>query len=61
MGRSANFRNHEYSRRSWVRFTREQPPERLNTKVIDTLKQLNFEGAAVASVPAGAAASPGQN
>ena len=61
MGRSANFRNHEYSRRSWVRFTREQPPERLNTKVIDTLKQLNFDGAAVASVPAGAAASPGQN
>ena len=52
MGRGANFRNHEYSRRSWVRFTREQPPERLNTKVIDALKQLNFEGAAVAAVPA---------
>ncbi|HKS64323.1 MAG TPA: hypothetical protein VJT13_21660 [Xanthobacteraceae bacterium] len=53
MGRGANFRNHEYSRRSWVRFARNQPPERLNTKVIDALKQLNFDGAAVASVPAG--------
>ena len=52
MGRGANFRNHEYSRRSWVRFTREQTPERLNTKIIDALKQLNFEGAAVAAVPA---------
>lgn len=51
MGRGADFRNHEYSRRSWVRFTREQPPERLNTKVIDALKQLNFEGAAVAEAP----------
>lgn len=61
MGRGANFRNHEYSRRSWVRFTREQPPERLNTKVIDALKQLNFDGAAVASVPAGTTAPPGQN
>ena len=49
MGRGANFRNHEYSRRSWVRFTREQPPERLNTRVIDALKQLNFEGEAVAA------------
>ncbi len=56
MGRGPNFRNHEYSRRSWVRFTREQSPERLNTKVIDALKQLNFEGAAVA-----AAAPPDQN
>jgi len=61
MGRGANFRNHEYSRRSWVRFARNQPPERLNTKVIDALKQLNFDGAAVASVPAGATASPGQD
>ena len=26
-----------------------QPPERLNTKVIDALKQLNFEGEAVAA------------
>jgi hypothetical protein len=61
MGRGANFRNHEYSRRSWVRFTREQPPERLNTRVIDALKQLNFDGAAVAAVPAGAAAPRDQN
>ena len=61
MGRGANFRNHEYSRRSWVRFTRGQPPERLNTKVIDALKQLNFDGAAMAAMPAGAAAPPGQN
>lgn len=52
MARGRDFRNHEYSRRSWVRFTREQPPERLNTKVIDALKQLNFEGAAVAAAPA---------
>ena len=61
MGRGANFRNHEYSRKSWVRFTREQPPERLNTRVIDALKQLNFDGAAVAAMPAGAAAPRGQN
>jgi len=61
MGRGTDFRNHEYSRRSWVRFARNQPPERLNTKVIDALKQLNFDGAAVASVPAGATAPPGQD
>jgi hypothetical protein len=44
-----------------VRFARNQPPERLNTKVIDALKQLNFDGAAVASVPAGAKPPPGQD
>jgi hypothetical protein len=49
MTRGRNFRDQEYSRRTWVRFLRAQPPERMNTKVIDALKQLNFEGAAVAS------------
>ncbi len=49
MGRGPNFRNHEYSRRTWVRFLGGQTPERLNTKVIDALKQLNFDGEAVAA------------
>jgi hypothetical protein len=52
MARGRDFRNHEYSRRSWVRFMGGQTPERLNTRVIDVLKQLNFEGEAVAAVPA---------
>jgi hypothetical protein len=42
MGRGRAFRDHEYSRRSWVRFTPEQAPERLNTRVIDALRQLNL-------------------
>jgi hypothetical protein len=50
MTRGRDFRNKEYSRRTWVRFPGQQPPERLNTKVIDALKQLNFEGAAVAGL-----------
>ena len=49
MARGRDFRDHEYSRRSWVRSAAAQPPERLNTKVIDALKQLNFEGEAVAA------------
>jgi hypothetical protein len=49
MTRGRNFRDQEYSRRTWVRFLRAQPPERMNTKVIDALKQLNFEGATVAA------------
>ena len=48
MTRGRDFRDQEYSRRTWVRFLRAQPPERMNTKVIDALKQLNLEGAAVA-------------
>jgi hypothetical protein len=48
MTRGRNFRDQEYSRRTWVRFLRARPPERMNTKVIDALRQLNFEGAAVA-------------
>jgi hypothetical protein len=48
MTRGRNFRDQEYSRRTWVRFLRAQPPERMNTRVIDALKQLNFDGAAVA-------------
>lgn len=48
MGRGRNFRNHEYSRRSWVRFMGRRTPERLNTRVIDALKQLNLEGEAIA-------------
>ncbi len=49
MGRGRNFRDHEYSRRSWVRFMPGETPERLNTKVIDALHQLNFEGATMAA------------
>ena len=51
MARGRDFRNHEYSRRTWVRFTGGQPPERLNTRVIDALKQLHLEGQAVAAGP----------
>lgn len=49
MGRGRSFRDHEYSRRSWVRFSPQQTPERLNTRVIDTLRQLNLGGEVVAS------------
>ena len=35
MGRGRNFRDKEYSRRTWVRFLPGETPERLNTKVID--------------------------
>lgn len=51
MGRGPHFRNHEYSRRTWVRFIGGEPPERLNTRVIDALKQMNFEGDVVAAGP----------
>ncbi len=51
MARGRDFRNHEYSRRSWVRFLGGQTPERLNTRVIDALKQLNLDGEAVAAAP----------
>ena len=53
MTRGRNFRDQEYSRRTWVRFLRARPPERMNTKVIDALKELNFEGATVAARPGG--------
>jgi hypothetical protein len=33
-------RNKEYSRRGWVRFVRSESPEKLNTKVIDTIRHL---------------------
>lgn len=49
MGRGPSFRDREYSRRSWVRFTPDQAAERLNTRVIDALKQMNLGGEAVAS------------
>jgi hypothetical protein len=52
MARGRDFRNKEYSRRTWVRFVGGQPPERLNTKVIDALKEMNFSGEAVAAAPA---------
>jgi hypothetical protein len=55
MARGRDFRNKEYSRRTWVRFPGGQPPERMNTKVIDALQQMNFDGAAVAAGPATAA------
>ncbi len=42
MGRGRSFRDHEYSRRSWVRFLPDRAPERLNTRVIDALKFLNL-------------------
>jgi hypothetical protein len=51
MARGRDFRNHEYSRRSWVRFMGGQTPERLNTRVIDALKQLNLDGEAMAAGP----------
>jgi hypothetical protein len=51
MGRGPSFRDREYSRRSWVRFLPDRAPERLNTRVIDALKQLKFGGEAVASAP----------
>jgi hypothetical protein len=49
MARGRNFRNLEYSRRTWVRFRGGELPERLNTRVIDALQQLNFEGDVVAA------------
>jgi hypothetical protein len=52
MARGRNFRNHEYSRRTWVRFVGRETPERLNTKVIDALKQLNLGAEFVAAGPA---------
>ncbi len=51
MGHGRSFRDREYSRRTWVRFTPRQPPERLNTRVIDALKQLNLNVDAIASTP----------
>jgi hypothetical protein len=42
MARGRNFRNHEYSRRTWVRFRGSETPQRLNTRVIDALHELNF-------------------
>ena len=51
MGRGRHFRNHEYSRRTWVRFMPGETPERLNTKVIDALRQLNLGDDTVASGP----------
>jgi len=49
MGRGHAFRDHQYSRRSWVRFSPDQAPERLNSKVIDALRKLNLGGEAVAA------------
>ena len=49
MGRGRDFRNKEYSRRSWVRFQGANPPERLNTRIIDALQQLSFDGDVVAA------------
>jgi hypothetical protein len=51
MGRGRTFRNHEYSRRTWVRFVAQQTPERLNTHVIDVLSHLNLNADAVAAGP----------
>jgi hypothetical protein len=58
MGRGPDFRNKEYSRRTWVRFQGAQAPERLNTRVIDALLQLNFEGDVVAAAGPQATAAP---
>jgi hypothetical protein len=52
MTRGRDFRNKEYSRRGWVRFVGGRFPERLYTKVIDALQQLNFDGELVATAPA---------
>jgi len=61
MGRGRDFRNKEYSRRTWVRFQGADPPERLNTRVIDALQQLNFDGDVVAAGPPPTAEHPDQN
>ena len=61
MARGRNFRNHEYSRRTWVRFRGAEPPERLNTRVIDALQQLNFEGDVVAQMPTASVTRGSQN
>jgi len=58
MGRGRDFRNKEYSRRSWVRFQGASPPERLNTRVIDALQQLSFDGDVVAAAGPQATAAP---
>jgi hypothetical protein len=49
MARGKDFRNKEYSRKTWVRFPGGQTPERMNTRVIDALQQMNFDGQAVAA------------
>jgi len=56
MGRGPSFRDREYSRRSWVRFLPGETPERLNTRVIDALKQMNLGGEAVVAEGASQAA-----
>ena len=56
MGRGRDFRNKEYSRRTWVRFRGGTTPERLNTRVIDALQQLSFESDVVAAAPQDSAA-----
>jgi hypothetical protein len=55
MGRGPSFRDREYSRRSWVRFLPGLGPERLDTRVIDALRQLNLGSETVAAriVPGG--------
>jgi hypothetical protein len=52
MARGRNFRNHEYSRRTWVRFHGNETPQRLNTRVIDALRELNFAPDVTAAAPA---------
>jgi hypothetical protein len=54
MARGRDFRNHEYSRRTWVRFRGNETPQRLNTRVIDALQELNFEPEVVAAGPGSA-------
>jgi hypothetical protein len=49
MGRGSSFRDKEYSRRTWVRFPAGEAPQRLNTRVIDALKQMSLGGEAVAA------------
>ncbi len=58
MGRGRDFRNKEYSRRTWVRFQGANPPERLNTRVIDALQQLSFDGDVMAAAGPQATAAP---
>lgn len=44
VGRGRSFRDHEYLRRSWVRFLPGEARERLNARVLDALKQMNPGG-----------------
>jgi hypothetical protein len=61
MGRGRAFRDHQYSRRSWVRFLPGEAAERLNARVIDAMKQMNVGAEAFALRSPAVAAVGGSN